>query len=300
MSRKACATSRPTRSWRVTVIALCLVLLAALTHASWNISAKFAAESRHFVWLFSAGSVLVYGPIAIVVLIAGPHFSSRHWLALAATSVLHLLYSLALQRGYRLSDLSVVYPIARGTGPLVSFIGAALLLGEVPTAQSIGGLVLIVGGILLVAGLVGHHERAPGVGVFYGLLTGLLIAAYTLNDGYAVKVLVISPFVIDFTGNLFRMLVLAPRAWNDRRRVAREARVYRKPVIMVSVLGPLGYILVLFAMRMAPISHVAPARELSTLVGAWFGSRLLRESSGPWRIAGALLIVAGVVCLALS
>ena len=283
----------------MTTAALCLVLLAALTHASWNISAKFAAESRHFVWLFSAGSVLVYGPIVIaVLLVERPQFEMRHWLALAATSVLHLLYSITLQTGYRHSDLSVVYPIARGTGPLLSFIGAALLLGEVPTLQSVAGLLLIVGGILLVAGLVGHHERAPAVGVVYGLLTGVLIAAYTLNDGWAVKVLLISPFVIDFTGNLFRMLVLAPRAWRDRARVALEARVYRRPVIIVSVLGPLGYILVLFAMRMAPISHVAPARELSTLVGAWFGSRLLRESSGPWRIAGAALIVAGVISLA--
>ena len=75
--------------------------------------------------------------------------------------MLHLLYSISLQTGYRHSDLSVVYPIARGTGPLLSFIGAALLLGETPTAQSVLGLVLIVGGILLVAGLVGHHERAP-------------------------------------------------------------------------------------------------------------------------------------------
>ena len=284
----------------MTLAALCLVLLAAVTHASWNISAKFAAESRHFVWLFSAGSVLIYAPIVIgVVWVEQPQFGPRHWLALATTCVLHLLYSLSLQTGYRHSDLSVVYPIARGTGPLLSFIGAAWLLGETATLQSVLGMLLIVAGILLVAGLVGHHERAPGVGVFWGLLTGVLIAAYTLNDGWAVKVLLISPFVIDFTGNLFRMLVLAPRAWRDRRRVAREARVYRKPVIIVSVLGPLGYILVLFAMRMAPVSHVAPARELSTLVGAWVGSRMLRESSGPWRIAGAALIVAGVISLAL-
>lgn len=284
----------------MTGLALAFVLLAAVTHASWNISAKHAADSRHFVWLFSAGSVLVYGPVvAAVVFVERPVFELRHWLTLAATSVLHLLYSLSLQTGYRHSDLSVVYPIARGTGPLLSFIGAAMLLGEAPTAQSVAGMLLIVAGILLVAGLVGHHERAPAVGVFYGLTTGVLIAAYTLNDGWAVKVLLISPFVIDFTGNLFRMLVLAPRAWRDRAAVAHEARVYRKPVIVVSVLGPLGYILVLFAMRLAPISHVAPARELSTLVGAWFGSRLLRESSGPWRILGAVLIVAGVIGLAL-
>jgi drug/metabolite transporter (DMT)-like permease len=280
--------------------ALALVLLAAVTHASWNIAAKLAADSRHFVWLFSAGSVLVYAPVVIgVVLVEQPQFTPRHWAALATTSVLHLLYSISLQTGYRHSDLSVVYPIARGTGPLLSFLGAAWLLGESPTMQSVLGLLLIVAGILLVAGLLGHHERAPAVGVFWGLTTGVLIAAYTLNDGWAVKVLLISPFVIDFTGNLFRMAVLAPRAWSDRRRLALEARVYRKPVIIVSVLGPLGYILVLFAMRMAPVSHVAPARELSTLVGAWVGSRMLRESSGPWRIAGAALIVAGVISLAM-
>ena len=284
----------------MTILALSFVLLAALTHASWNIYAKVAAESRHFVWLFSAGSVLIYGPVVMAVLfVERPVFESRHWLALAATSVLHLLYSLSLQTGYRHSDLSVVYPIARGTGPLLSFIGAGVLLGEALTAQSVVGMLLIVGGILLVAGLIGHHRRAPGVGVFYGLLTGALIAAYTLNDGWAVKVLLISPFTIDFTGNLFRMMVLAPRAWRDRARLALEARTYRKPVIVVSVLGPLGYILVLFAMRLAPISHVAPARELSTLVGAWFGSRLLREDSGPWRIVGAALIVAGVISLAI-
>jgi drug/metabolite transporter (DMT)-like permease len=283
----------------MSALALGLVLLAAITHASWNLSAKYAAESKHFVWLFSVGSVLIYGPVVGAVLyVERPVFELRHWLSLAATSVLHLAYSIALQSGYRHSDLSVVYPVARGTGPLLSFVAAVLLLGEAPTTQSIVGLVLIVGGILLVAGLVGHHRRAPGVGVLYGLLTGAFIAAYTINDGWAVKVLLISPFLVDFAGNLFRMLVLAPRAWRDRDRVRLEAVVFRKPVIVVSVLGPLGYILVLFAMRIAPVSHVAPARELSTLVGAWLGSRLLRESAGPWRVAGAALIVAGVVSLA--
>jgi drug/metabolite transporter (DMT)-like permease len=285
----------------MSALALGLVLLAALSHASWNISAKFAAEAKHFVWLFSAGSVLIYGPVVVAVLIVErPEFEMRHWLALGATSILHLLYSLSLQAGYRASDLSVVYPVARGTGPLLSFVGAAWLLGEAVSARSLLGMLLIVCGILLVAGLIGHkHRRAPGVGVMYGLMTGALIAAYTLNDGWAVKVLLISPFLIDFTGNAFRLIVLAPRAWRDRARVALEARAYRKPVIIVSVLGPLGYILVLFAMRLAPVSHVAPARELSTLVGAWIGSRLLREDSGPWRIVGAALIVGGVVALAL-
>src|SRR5690349_19988257 len=96
------------------------------------------------------------------------------------------------------------------------------------------------------------------------------------------------------------MLVLAPRALRDRARLSLESRELRRPVLMVSVLAPLGYITVMFEMRVVPVRASAPARELSTLVGAWFGSRLLRAESGPWRIAGAALIVAGVVSLAMA
>jgi drug/metabolite transporter (DMT)-like permease len=285
----------------MTGLALCFVLLAALTHATWNLFAKSAVASRHFVWLYSLGSVILYAPIVIWLLLTErPQFTTQHWLALGATSVLHLGYSLVLQAGYRASDLSLVYPIARGTGPLLSFVGAAIFLGEQPTSLSILGLVFIVAGILLVAGLTSEPHKAPRAGIAYGLLTGVFIAAYTVNDGWAVKVLLMSPFLVDFTGNFVRMVVLTPLAWRDRARVAYEARAFAKPVAVVSVFGPLGYVLVLFAMRMAPVSHVAPARELATLVGAYLGSRLLKEQSGPRRIAGAACIVAGVVSLAFA
>jgi drug/metabolite transporter (DMT)-like permease len=219
---------------------------------------------------------------------------------LSATSVLHLAYSLALQKGYSVSDLSLVYPIARGTGPLLSFMGAAVLLGERPTPLAGLGLVLIVAGILLVAGLTREPHRAPKVGIFFGLLTGTFIAGYTVNDGWAVKSLALSPFIIDFTGNLVRVGVLTPFALRDRAEAVREARTYARPAAVVSILGPLGYILVLFAMRIAPVSHVAPARELSTLVGTYFGSRLLREKAGPARLVGATCILIGVVSLAFA
>jgi drug/metabolite transporter (DMT)-like permease len=283
------------------ILALVAVLLAAVTHATWNLFAKKAAGSRHFVWLYSAGSLVLYVPVvAWIAVEQRPHFAATQWLALMTTSVLHLGYSLALQAGYRTSDLSLVYPIARGSGPLLSFTGATLLLGERPTLLSALGLVLIVAGILLVAGLTREGHRAPKVGIFFGLLTGLFIAGYTVNDGWAVKALAISPFIVDFSGNLVRVLVLAPRAWRDRPEVAREARLYALPVAVVSLLGPVGYLLVLFAMRIAPVSHVAPARELGTLVGAYFGSRLLREQAVPARLAGAACILVGVVSLAFA
>jgi drug/metabolite transporter (DMT)-like permease len=161
-------------------------------------------------------------------------------------------------------------------------------------------LLLILAGIVLIADL--HHalRRSAIPGLMWGALTGACIAAYTLNDGWAVKVLGISPFLIDFSGNSFRVLALSRQALYDRHNLAREWRAYRRPVLTVAALGPLGYLLVLFAMRRAPISHVAPARELATLVGTWFGARLLGEQAAAQRLAGALCIVAGVVSLALS
>jgi uncharacterized membrane protein len=283
------------------ILAIAAVLLAAATHSTWNLYAKKAAASRHFVLLYSVGSIGLYLPVIGWVLIEQhPHFGLLECLALTGTAVLHLGYSLALQAGYRTSDLTLVYPIARGSGPLLSFVGATLLLGEHPTWLAAVGMVLIVAGILLVAGLTQEPHRAPKVGIFFGVLTGLFIAGYTVNDGWAVKYLALSPFIIDFSGNLIRVMVLAPLALRDRAGLAREAREYARPAWVVSILGPVGYILVLFAMRIAPVSHVAPARELSTLVGAYFGSRVLREKVGPVRVAGALCIVVGVVSLAFA
>ena len=277
------------------------MLLAAAAHATWNIAAKRAAGSRHFVWLYSVGSALLYLPIILWICIQQrPHFDTRQYVALAATSFLHLGYSLSLQAGYRSSDLTLVYPIARGFGPLLSFIGAVLLLGERATALSALGMMLIVAGILLVAGLTREPHRAPRKGIFFGLLTGVFIASYTLNDGFAVKTLAISPFIVDFTGNLVRIVVLAPLAWRDRTEVKREVRAYAGPAVVVSILGPIGYILVLFAMRIAPISHIAPARELATLAGAYMGSKLLSERTTPERIIGAVCIVVGVVSLSFA
>jgi drug/metabolite transporter (DMT)-like permease len=281
--------------------ALCAVLLAALCHAAWNLQAKRAAASRHFVWLYSVVSLVVWSPMVLIVLLYQlPHFGVVQWLALAGTAVLHLLYSLSLQAGYRAADLSIVYPLARGSGPLFSFAGAVLLFGERPGPLAILGLLLIIAGIVLVANLHRALRRTALPGLMWGTITGACIASYTLNDGWAVKVLAISPFLIDFAGNCFRVLVLSHQALGARVELAAEWRAYRLPVLTVATLGPLGYILVLFAMRRAPISHVAPTRELATLVGTWFGARLLGEKAAAQRLAGALCIVAGVVSMALS
>jgi drug/metabolite transporter (DMT)-like permease len=283
------------------LVALFAVLLAAVTHATWNLEAKRAAGARHFIFLYSSVAILIWTPAVLwIIWQEQPQFTVLHWLALLGSGVLHLCNSLVLQAGYRTSDMSLVYPLARGAGPLMSFFAAVLLLGERITWQSMSGVLLIVAGILLVAGIGSGQHKAPRIGIALGLATGVFIAAYTINDGWAVKVLLISPVVVDYAGNALRVLALSPLAWRERKRVHRELRQYLRPVLVVSVLGPLGYILVLYAMRIAPVRHVAPARELATLLGTYFGARLLRERTVPARMAGAACIVVGVINLAFS
>src|ERR1051325_10522201 len=217
-------------------LALIAVLLAAGTHSTWNLAAKKAAGSRHFVWLYSVGSIVLYTPIIGYIFYAQrPHFGTLECLALTGTSVLHLGYSLLLQAGYRVSDLSLVYPIARGTGPLLSFLAATLLLGEPANSLSVLGVVLIVGGILLVSGLASEPHKAPKAGIAFGLLIGVFIASYTINDGWAVKTLMISPFLIDWTGNILRLFLLGPLALREPAEVMREIREYRTSIFVVAV-----------------------------------------------------------------
>lgn len=280
--------------------ALALVIFAAFTHASWNLLAKRAADCRHFVWFYSAGTVLLWLPVVAVYLaLERPQLGWPEWIALIGSALLHTAYSMALQRGYKVGDLSVVYPLARGTGPLLSFFGAMLVLGERPGwLASVGALAVVAGVFMLAGGPRIFHAGGARRSLFWGVATGACIAVYTVWDGHAVKVLLLSPLLVDYAGNTLRFLLLTPRALADRPALLPEWRRYWKFALGVSVLGPLGYTLVLFAMQMAPVSHVAPARELSMMVGAWYGARLLDEGELSRRMLAAGVIVAGVLGLA--
>jgi drug/metabolite transporter (DMT)-like permease len=285
--------------------ALALVLGAAFIHAYWNLLVKRAEGGSAFVWLFSLASAVLYLPIVVaLIVIQPPDYGMFEYALILASGVLHLLYALTLNHGYRVGDLSVVYPVARGTGPLISTLGAILLLGERPSWSGALGVLLIIAGILLMAGawspaLFRSSERAAK-GLTYGVLTGFCIAAYTVNDAYAVKVLLVSPIMIDYFGNAVRLAFLTPMIVSDRQNLAEEWRRNWKLAAAVGGLMPLSYILSLFAMRLAPVSYVAPARELSMLVGAYFGAKLLREGHSRQRLIGTGLMIGGIVALAVS
>ena len=288
----------------MTPAVLALVLIAAVLHATWNLLAKRAqaADTVAFVWLTTALSAAVYLPVLVVWLIAVP---LRHPLTaldlafIAGTSVIHSAYFLLLQRGYRVGDLSLVYPLARGTGPLLASIAAVLFMGERPGVAGSIGIAAIVGGIFVATGATLHVRRAR-VSLGYGLATGATIAAYTLWDKHAVSALAIVPVVYEVGHNCVQTALMVPLAWSGARRAALRPtwRAYRTELLGVAVLSPLGYILVLFALVVAPVSLVAPAREVSIVFGALLGARLFAEGDARRRVAGALLILAGIVALA--
>ncbi len=296
----------------MSLVALGLVLGAAVSHATWNLAAKRASGGgAAFVWVYSVVSTLVYLPLAVVF--AQPLSLPAFAVILLSGSV-HLGYFLLLQRGYAVGDLSVVYPLARGTGPLLSVIAAIVILGDRPTYVALAGAGLVVAGILVIGtGAAARGltvEDSPGVvaagsghrlaGAWYGLAAGVLIASYTLLDATAVKTFMIAPVFFDWTTNAMRLTLLTPYALRRRTRVAAVWRDRRREAFAVAVLGPLGYILVLYAFTLAPVSLVAPARELSIVVGALFGWWLLREPQPLRRLCGAAVVVAGVTALALS
>lgn len=289
--------------------ALALVVMAAGLHATWNALAKRTPVGGiAFVWLTSVVATVLYAPVALVMVVLQPfELGGRDVLVMAGSGLLHAAYLLALQRGYARGDLSVVYPVARGLGPLLAVGGAVVLLGERPSGMALlGGLIICIG--VFVLGAMGatptrNASRDPSApaarnGVGYALLTGVAIASYTLWDARAVAILAAPPLVFHWGSNLARSLLLMPLAYRMRSSVALGWHSSRKEVVGVSVLGPLAYILVLVAFTLAPISYVAPAREISIVFGTLIGVRLFAEGRVVPRLAAAVGICAGVGILA--
>jgi drug/metabolite transporter (DMT)-like permease len=286
--------------------ALALVVLAGFIHACWNIAAKKAGGDVRFVAFTSVVLMVFWAPVGLWV---GwqqvPAWGWLEWSLVLASALLHIVYFIVLLRGYRQADLTVVYPLARGTGPLLSSMVAIFFLGEQISALGLVGILGVVGGVFLIAGGPGLWQAAQDpqqqarvrTGIFYGGITGLFIASYTVVDGYAVKVALMSPILVDYFGNLVRLVFLTPTLLRDRPAVWALWLQQRRYALIVGIFSPVSYVLVLYALQVAPLSHVAPAREVSMLFAALLGGHLLGEKDRGPRIAGAALIAAGVMAL---
>jgi drug/metabolite transporter (DMT)-like permease len=326
----------------VSTAALVLVLVAALAHAAWNVLAKTASGGAAFVWLFSAAAVVIWVPAAAVAAVVAPGSLGLEGVAfMAGSGALHALYFVLLQRGYRDGDLSLVYPLARGTGPLLSTLAAIVIFAERPSALALAGGAIIVVAVFSLAGVGSGAAEVAGAGragvesgaaeaaragvgsgaaevtraaragvrvdalrrrraIGFALLTGVAIASYTLWDKQAVGPLGLAPVVYYWGANVAETALLTPFVAHRSGEVRRTWLAHRRQVLGVAVLSPLAYILVLFALAHAPVSYVAPARELSILVGAVAGITVLDEGQPRRRMLAAAAIFVGIVALAVG
>jgi drug/metabolite transporter (DMT)-like permease len=287
--------------------ALALVLCAALLHATWNIAAKKAGGGLTFMVMNAAMVGVLWAPLVLwLCWNALWTLSAAQWGFVLATTLVHLGYYSALLTGYRVADLTLVYPVARGTGPLITVLVAVLLLGERPGWLGALGVAAVCGGVFVLAGgprlWLARGDPRLHAGLRWGGLTGLFIAGYSVLDGYAVKVMLISPILLDWLTNVLRLPVLLPLQWRDwardRAAVVHAWRTQWRYALVGAVLAPVGYVMVLYALTMAPMSLVSPAREVSLLFAALIGGRLLGEGDRWLRLAGAACIAGGVVLLA--
>jgi len=287
----------------VTGLALTLILAAAFIHASWNFLLKRSGGGTVFIWLFASLSALFYAPLALaLVWWTQPALGWISYSLMLASALIHTAYYLLLDRSYRSGgDLSLVYPLARGSGPLITVIVAVLLLGEHPSTVALAGAALIAGGAVLLTGnLARLRQRGSLLAVMYALLTGCMIASYTVVDKLAVAAFVVPPILQDWAANCGRVMLMSPLALRARHEIVPTWRRARTDIIAVALLCPLSYIFVLSAMVFTPVSYVAPAREMSILIAALMGAQLLREGEVPRRLAAAAAMIAGIVCLAIG
>lgn len=280
--------------------ALALVLTAALAHAAWNFAAKRVPNGGAvFVQLYCAVAAVLWVPIALGWLVARPATPDAGWLvAIVVSGVLHVVYSVTLQHGYDAADMNVVYPLARGTGPLLTVAVSVLLLGERPPLLALAGALVIVAGVVVIGtGRVPSTGADRRAGIVFGVATGAAIAAYTLWDDHAVNEVAVPPVPYFAFGCVVQCVLLTPSTWRSRNRVPGLWAEHWREVVTVAVLSPLAYVLVLQAMRMAPVALVAPARETSIVIGSLLGWLVLREAHPARRLLGSAVVLAGIVAL---
>ncbi len=283
--------------------ALALVIAAAFLHAAWNALSKRGRDPLAFLWSSFSIATLLLLPFAAWWLWA-------HGLPVAAlpfvigTIVLHAVYFYSLGSAYRHADFSVVYPIARGLGVALVPVLALPLLNERLSPLGTAGVSLVVLGI---TGL--HLATRPrdariarpigiGPGMWWALLTGLTIAAYSVVDKAGVSQLHPVPYI--FLLGLGSMLVLLPTVLARSRALRREWALNWRSILAASTMNLTAYLLVLFAFQLSKAAYVVAGRELSIVLSALIGSLWLREGSLVPRLAGAAVILAGVACVALA
>lgn len=263
---------------------------------------RAGAAGAAFTWLFTATSAVLLAPVALWMIAAGrAPVSGSGALFLVGSAALHTVYFILLQRGYRSGDLSLVYPLARGTGPLLATLAAILLLGERPSLAALAGALLITGGALVLTGGARRvQDAASRAAIANGLGVGVLIGAYTVWDANLVARIAVPPLVLEWVLSAAIAALVTPLVAREPAQLRAAWRDHHAAALAGAVLSSASYILFLTALTLAPVSRVAPAREISIVIGAALGTRLLAESDAARRLGASGAIAVGVALLAFS
>ncbi len=270
-----------------------LVLLAALLHATWNALIKTGRDRlMSLIIMMNVGSLLAFPALFLV-----PLPRPESWIFLLLSTVLHWGYFYALLEGYRVGDLSHVYPVARGVAPIMVAALAWAVAGEGLTPWSTVGLLLASGAIASLAFASAGSFLANPRPFLYGLLTGAFIAAYTVVDGFGVRR---AGTELSYIAWLF--FIDAPLLWlillrKRRGRIQPYLEQHGGTLALGGGLTALAYGIVIWALAHAPMAFVSALRETSVVFAAILGATVLREAFGPRRVVAAVMVVAGVALL---
>jgi drug/metabolite transporter (DMT)-like permease len=283
---------------------LLLLLLSAVVHASWNLLSKRRSDKQAFLWLTLVAQLALL--LVPTVWVFGP-IPAEGWLFVGLSGALEAIYFLLLGSAYQRGDMSLVYPLARGSAPLFVLLFAYAFLNEKVVFGGIAGILLIVAGVYVL------HVRSVSLPGFYApllslkerpsqlaLLTGLTIASYNVVDKVGVN-LAPNPVVYLYVVFLVATVLLTPYVLSARLpAVKQEWRVNKASVITVAIMSTAAYLVTLLALTVAKVSYVTPVREVSVVFGALLGAVVLKEAFGGIKVAGSVLIFAGIVCIGLA
>lgn len=275
-----------------------LILVSALLHATFSAVIKKGGDRLAVITL----SAIVSGALCLPVAVFLPLPAQALWLWLGLSVVVHSAYFLFLARSYRLGDLSIVYPVARGTAPLLTALGAVVIFGEHLNPAQIGGILLISLGIGALAWSAGRKpvDGNPGATALkYALATGVLISVYTLIDAKGVRagsnpfIFIVWMFLLN--GAVFPLVVFLRRG----REFTASLRQELHGGLFTGIAALLSYGMALLALSLGGVAEIAALRETSVLFAALIGAVFLGEVFSRIRILAALVVAFGAVSLRL-
>lgn len=284
----------------MSLIAIGLLLIAAMLHATWNLFVKRAKEKQVMLWLGLIIGVLCYMPLVI----ANPISVVSIWPFIVSSALLEGLYYILLIRAYEYGDFSLVYPMARGTAPALLFIWAAFFLGEHPRLFGAIGISLLALGLIIVGSSAWWSLRKTAKlstnGLSIALGVALCISIYTTIDGAAVQRVNPLPYTVIVMGLSVLFITPAILLRYGKAAIVEEWRINWLRIALVGIFSLLSYILALKSYTIIRVSYAGSIREISVVFAAFLGWRLLGEKFGAIRLLGSILIFAGIVVIAIA